>query len=249
MHVVAQDVGLQDSQPSPTLGRMSELTPHAVFPSQPSPKLKLSAVALVAANLIPLVGVLFFGWSVRNLLLLYWTENVIVGGFAIARMVSINPAVGLPMGLFFTVHFGMFCFVHLAFVDVLSQPGGPMASTGGSFLPGLGDIVAAATPWAIFGLVVSHGFSFVVNFLLGGERKTSTVPAEMIKPYPRMVVLHVAIVVGAFLTIMIGGGIGVLLVLVVLKIAVDLGLHVAGHRLRQKEPTPPARGKQANWIG
>ena len=38
-----------------------------------------AVVALIVANLIPLIGVLFFGWSVWNILIVYWLENGIVG--------------------------------------------------------------------------------------------------------------------------------------------------------------------------
>src|SRR5438876_3168331 len=42
-------------------------------------RLSPSALVLVAANLVPLAGVLFFGWSVFATLLLFWVANVIVG--------------------------------------------------------------------------------------------------------------------------------------------------------------------------
>ena len=201
----------------------------------------LSIAALIVANLIPLVGVLAFGWSVRNLLLLYWAENVVVGLFAVARMVSINTVAGLATGAFFCVHFGLFCFVHLIFVNALTQPGGPLDPSA-PFLPPLGEIVREATPWAIIGLLVSHGVSFVFNFLLGGERKRSTIPAEMIKPYPRMAVLHIAIILGGWFVMLLGQPVGILIVLVLLKIGLDLGIHVVSHRLREAtaDATEPA---------
>ena len=43
-------------------------------------------VALIVANLIPLVGVLFLGWSVWNILVIYWLENGIVGVFNVLKM-------------------------------------------------------------------------------------------------------------------------------------------------------------------
>ena len=48
----------------------------------------LSAIVLVAVNLIPLVGVAFWGWSLMLILVLYWIESGIVGViniFKIAR--------------------------------------------------------------------------------------------------------------------------------------------------------------------
>ena len=88
-------------------------------------RLSPSALVLVAANLVPLAGVLFFGWSVFATLLLFWVENVIVGGFNILRMLWAQPdnplmwvakAGTIP---FFIVHYGMFTTVHGVFVLTL----------------------------------------------------------------------------------------------------------------------------------
>jgi hypothetical protein len=43
--------------------------------------LRPSVFAIIAANQLPLLGVLFWGWSVFALLLLFWPENVIIGFF------------------------------------------------------------------------------------------------------------------------------------------------------------------------
>ena len=40
------------------------------------PKISFSIQALVLANIMPLIGVLFFGWDAAVIVLLYWTENV-----------------------------------------------------------------------------------------------------------------------------------------------------------------------------
>ena len=48
----------------------------------------LSAAVLAAVNLIPLIGVAFWGWSLMMILVLYWIESGIVGTiniFKIAR--------------------------------------------------------------------------------------------------------------------------------------------------------------------
>jgi len=52
-----------------------------------------SLVALVIANALPLVGVLFLGWTVFPLVLLYWLENVVVGGFNVAKLLLAQPRV------------------------------------------------------------------------------------------------------------------------------------------------------------
>ena len=43
-------------------------------------------VALIVANLIPLFGVLFLGWSVWNILVIYWLENGIAGVINVLKM-------------------------------------------------------------------------------------------------------------------------------------------------------------------
>src|SRR2546421_13103983 len=50
-----------------------------------------SLVTLLVANALPLVGVLFLGWTVFPLVLLYWLENVVVGGFNVAKLLLAQP--------------------------------------------------------------------------------------------------------------------------------------------------------------
>src|SRR6266545_3594202 len=50
-----------------------------------------SLAALVLANAVPLLGVLFLGWTVFPLVLLYWLENVVVGGFNVAKLLMAQP--------------------------------------------------------------------------------------------------------------------------------------------------------------
>jgi hypothetical protein len=53
-----------------------------------------TVMVLVLANLIPLYGVLAFGWETFPLLLLFWVENVIVGGFNVLKMLLAAPQSG-----------------------------------------------------------------------------------------------------------------------------------------------------------
>ena len=47
-----------------------------------------AVVALVAANAIPLAGVLWFGWNVWTILIVYWLENGIVGVYNVLKMLK-----------------------------------------------------------------------------------------------------------------------------------------------------------------
>jgi hypothetical protein len=53
-----------------------------------------SVVALLAANVVPLLGVLFLGWSTFAIVVLYWAENVIIGAINVLKMIVCSPEDG-----------------------------------------------------------------------------------------------------------------------------------------------------------
>jgi hypothetical protein len=197
-------------------------------------KLLPSSIALVLANLVPLAGVLFFGWGVFPLMLLFWLENVIVGVLNVVKMLLASPdrgkywAVKMFLVPFFTVHYGMFCLVHGVFVLVLFR--GPRP---GGDLPGPEQIAELISRWnlgwAALALLASHGFSLVSNYLLTG-RFRHTNPSDLMKaPYGRIVVLHVAILGGGFLLTALNSPIWGLVLLIIGKVLLDLNAHRREH--------------------
>jgi hypothetical protein len=54
--------------------------------------LTFSEAALIAANLVPVVGVLWLGWDVGTMMVLYWTENLVVAFYAFLKLRSIDLA-------------------------------------------------------------------------------------------------------------------------------------------------------------
>ena len=214
-------------------------------------------VALVVANLIPLAGVLFLGWSVWQILIIYWLENGIVGfynvlkmlkaegtGFASVSSYRINGR--SPDGMtkaalvpFFCLHYGIFWAVHGLFVLMLPLFGASMTGGESSFgtTPDPSVLVVA-----VIALFISHGLSYAFNFIGGGEYERVSAAQQMGKPYGRLVVLHVTIIIGAMAISITGAAIAALAVLVLLKIGLDVGLHLAEHRDVYVAPTSkPAR--------
>jgi hypothetical protein len=63
-------------------------------------RLRSSSAALIAANLLPLGGVLFRGWDVFLVMALFWLENVAIGLFAIAKIVASGSKSGCGTPLF-----------------------------------------------------------------------------------------------------------------------------------------------------
>src|SRR5947208_3391643 len=97
-----------------------------------------SVIALVAANLVPLVGVFVFRWEVFPLLFLFWLENIVVGVSNVLKMLFAAPrdvarwAAKLFVIPFFCVHYGGFTFVHG--VLVIAFFGGGLKDQRGLFL-------------------------------------------------------------------------------------------------------------------
>lgn len=261
-----------------------------------------SAMLLVVANAIPIIGVLFFGWSLLTILVLYWLENGIVGFWNIPKIAlaqgsvvptlpempeqaalsaTRNPAQAAAlryaweqarraqaahvaqgalggqgalagsgrlagcgrsaMAAFFLVHYGMFWFVHGIFVFALPMfvgfrgplagcadpdPFGNLQGCGGPF----GELLWSNVAIAGVALFLSHGASFLFNYVGRAEYLTASPAGQMGSVYGRVVVLHLTIIFGSFLVAFLGAPIGALLVLVVLKTAFDLGLHLRERR-------------------
>lgn len=195
-----------------------------------------SVVALLLANLVPLAGVVFLGWEVFPVVFVFWAENLIVGAFNVLKMLTarVRGGAGLALRLFlvpfFCFHYGMFCLVHGVFVFALFGQG--MMRGAGMPTPALvlETLTRLGLWWAVIGLLVSHGVSFVRNYLLAGERQHATVHQLMTQPYGRIVVLHLAILGGGFLVMALGSPQFALALLVLLKIGFDLNAHLRERR-------------------
>ena len=231
--------------------------PPEAAPARASPP--WAVAALVVANAVPLVGVLFWDWSVFDLMLLYWFENGVIGVYAALTMLLTRGSMGDgahgPSGLvaklfvvaFFTVHYGAFWSAHGFFLVTLFGPSGPFGAVEGStalpFLDGPFGFFAGGLPIAsrflvgglvlpALGLVLSHGLSFFGNVLQRGEDLQTPPNVLMARPYGRVFVLHTTLIFGAFLIAMIGQPAAGLVAFVVIKTGVDLNVHVRTHRNR-----------------
>ena len=211
--------------------------------------LDVPAIALLAANALPLFGVLFLHWDAFYIVLLYWAENVVIGFYNVLKMVfaaAPHPAAHLGKLFlipFFIIHYGGFTAVHGFFVLVLFHKGeGP--PMGGANWPCclvfvqmlfnvLGYVYSIIPPqvrMAVLALFASHGVSFVQNYLLKREYATARPNELMGSPYGRVVVMHVAIIAGGFLTAAVGSPAPLLAVLVALKTILDVSLHNREHK-------------------
>ena len=83
---------------------------------------------------------------------------------------------------------------------------------------------------AILALFLSHGWSFIENFMGQREHENLTPMQAMGLPYKRMAITHVALILGGFFLIERGQPLAGLVFLVLLKIALDVTFHRREHR-------------------
>ncbi len=216
----------------------------------------ISIAALVAVNLIPLVGALFWGWDVGLILIVYWSENLVVGGYNVLK-IMVRPAEHpivffgrlFPVA-FFCFHYGAFCGVHgfflLAFLDLSENTGEILSGDGWPFFLIFMQILVETMRtvwqarsevlfWPLMGLVLSHGVSFIQNYIGKGEIKRATLQQLMQQPYKRIVLLHLVIIAGGFAVIALGSPLPMLVLIVIGKIALDIHLHRREHRPQPDE--------------
>lgn len=186
------------------------------------------AMVAVAINLVPIIGVTFWGWSAFALIFLYWLENLVIGVRTLASMVAsglVANGHGLSivvLGPFFVAHYGMFCFVHGTFVVALFG-GGATADSPFDLLNVAGALFAKQPNLAIgFASIVFWQVLQFGQFLIRGEARGAEAMALMFAPYPRIVILHLAIIFGGFLLQMLNEPIAGLLVLALIKTAFDV---------------------------
>jgi len=201
---------------------------------------------LVAANLVLIAGIAFWGWTVRDVVFLYFIETVIVGAYnALAMLIAQPYQMGwmrrqgiAPSGfellaskLFqvpvFILHYGFFCYINGELLSSLilfnGTPQGAntlrplLAST-------LHDPHALV---AIAAMTVSHGYSFFRNYLGRGEYLHVDLKAMTERPYKRVIVTSLFVMGGGFALFAFNSPLMFVAVFVVIKIVVDAYYHLA----------------------
>ena len=196
-----------------------------------------SIISLIAVNLFPVYGVLFLGWDVFVVMLLFWSENVILGIYNVFKMITCDPEektswiTKLFMIPFFIVHYGGFTFGHGVFViSIFGEQ--IFQNTTGPRLDVLLQIIHENNLiFAMLAIFLSHGYSFITNYLGKGEYRKYTIATLMMQPYSRVIILHITLIIGAFLIFMFKSTTAFLLLFIFLKIGMDLRAHLKERKI------------------
>ena len=187
---------------------------------------------IIIYSVLPLLGVLFLGWDWKQILILFWLENITVGLMAIVAMARTNDALAGTVTLnkdsgmrlngaaakatgiaFFVFHYGMFTFIDGIFVFALTSGVLMTLNLSHAELP-VGILVVLGM-WAVAS-VVKIAAAFIQ------PAPTNPIEQQMFNPYKRIIPLHIAIVLGAFAMILLGLPSIAVIVLIVIKLIFDI---------------------------
>lgn len=204
-----------------------------------------SLIFLIIANLSILAYIILNKATAMEILLIYWMESAVIGFFNVLKMGiagwGLNPKehignIILKIFLipFFIVHYGIFMIVHFIFIIVITSINdkgqtGPILS---NLLTALGAI---AIPILI--LLISHGYSFIYNFILKEEYKNANPHELMGQPYIRVIVMHLVIIFGTIISGLLMKyypnltfQIGLIMLFILLKTIADIIAHIKERR-------------------
>ena len=202
-----------------------------------------SVFALIAANLLALLIAWLTHMSLRELMLVYWIQSVIIGICSALRILSLErfstenlkfnnqpvkeePSSKVKVAGFFVLHYGFFHFGYLMFLSFDREPG-----AGGS---AAGYLLCALV------FAANHGYSLLQNVRRDalGRPNLGTL---MFLPYARIVPMHVTILAGGSLY----GGAHAFALFGFLKIVADVVMHTVEHHVLSKGlalPTADSEG-------
>ena len=208
----------------------------------------ISSISIIVVNLVPLFGAIFLGWDLTTLLIIYWSENIAIGFWNIFKLLkaprvndknnkyhisfedmtkeeidrvnnSSNLAgIKLSYTLFFMVHYSLFTFVHGFFIfSTFLQ-----ATT--NFLLYLPGII-----FTFILIFLSHGFSYLLNFIGKREYEETSLTELMIKPYKRIFITHFVVILVSIALQELNDTFLPALILIIIKTIGDLIFHIIEH--------------------
>ena len=220
--------------------------------------LTLSDYFLIAANLLPVVGVWAWGWDPKEMFLVYCLETIIIGIFNLARMAivtlvkktdnwenngKVTRQSGLFFMLFFLVHYGIFVGVQMGIFFGVSGIGKEAGITTFNFFYKWPQLLHNDSLIVLGIFVFCYCYKMIIEFVLSGEYRSTSLMRLMFQPYGRIFVQQFTVIVGSmFLTF----GAGKIFILVFAAVRIFFELFTGGENFLTKRMKQMEResGKQ-----
>jgi hypothetical protein len=197
---------------------------------------------LIAANLLPVYGVWFEGWSATEAFIVYALETLIIGLLTLLKMAVITAVrkkdiwynngysakvSGLFFMLFFILHFGLFAAIQ---TSIFSESAKIVPSNAGllHFFFHWYDYVNKDIAIMLGGFVISYLVRSFIPFIVNGEYKTISMSRVMFQPYGRIFVQQFTVILGSMF-LSLGFDKGFILVFALAKIFFEVYINLDGY--------------------
>ena len=198
-------------------------------------KITASDLLLIAANLLPVYGVWFLGWSPTEAFTVYAMETMIVGIMTVLKLLVCTVAKGkddwnnngmttkmsgLFFILFFIVHFGIFALVQTAIFSStakISPPGSGMFHFFFHWYSYINQDIA----YMLMAFIIGYLGKSFLPFLLNGDYKNQPMMLIMFMPYGRIFVQQFTVILGSMF-LSLGLGKVFILIFVLAKLAFEM---------------------------
>ncbi|MEN8119271.1 MAG: DUF6498-containing protein [Bacteroidota bacterium] len=191
-----------------------------------------SVITLIVVNIFPIIGVIFFGWDIFEVVMLYVIETIIVGTYNVLKMSFVRGDQKRFTILFFIFHYNFFILIQSIFVIVLigGDNAGNMGPDIGQGFHNLFSLFSIRDfKIAVLLIIISHGIAFYKHFIKPKLYRNSDLEKLMFEPYKRIFVQQFMAIGGAFVVMMLQAPMGFLIILILMKTFFDLRAHHKAH--------------------
>lgn len=210
-------------------------------------KLSRSDYFIIAANLIPVYGVLFEGWSAKEVFLVYCLETIIVGIFNLIKMGIVtsirktdtwyngpnrSKQHGLLFMFFFLMHYGLFVVVQMGIFFGVSGMAQGSSINVFSFFYKWPQLLSKEAYIMLGAFIISYGFSMVYNFILSGQYRSVTLMYLMFQPYMRIFIQQITVIIGSMFLIF---GAGKVFIIIFALVKIFFEVYIDYDRILNKQ--------------
>ena len=204
-------------------------------------KLNSSDWILIVANLLPVIGVWFWGWHPTEAFIVYALETMMIGIMTVCKLLAATFAKGKDdwyangkktqqsgffFILFFIAHFGIFALVQ---TTMFSQAAGitPPGSGLFHFFFKWYTYVNNDVLYMLLAFSISYIIRSFIPFIANNEHKTTSFLLIMFQPYGRIIIQQFTVILGSMF-LALGAGKMFILVFVGIKIFFELFIDYEG---------------------
>lgn len=193
--------------------------------------------AVLWANALFLLLLLIFNLAdPLTIVFAYFLETIIIGIFHLLKLALVSKfgqkstdpnmqLTGIPLMLFFTVHYGMFVAIQSIFAFTLFQGTVPGFKDGFYLIHNYTYILGSAgMPIILTSIFINNLSYFYTNFWRNGKYKEYAPDNIMMKPYVRIFIQQFVVILAFFFFMLFNSGYVAAILLIVFRLFVDLVL-------------------------